>query len=799
MPLKFDIESGRFIGESDDNAPERKKIRVIEVLEPNTILSGKGEPSADLGNKGDFYIETASWEIYGPKVEGWGVGTPLIGQSGKDGKDGDDGKDGAPVNGEDGVGISDIKYSDGVLAISLTNDEVRKFTIGAPKNGVNGTGISSITKAGNKINIALTDGRVQSIDFPKADDPRNIELQANETHVQWRRAGEVIWTDLYEIPKAKSKNSLGGGGRPKLVDLVAKIQAGANITITSDLMADTLTISSGGGGGVTVGVSDGTFKVDDYGGNPALTLEAALAVSKRIDFLPGNYTWTEPLEYETDEALEIVGRGFPQFTIAHSGAVAAFDIVTPGNCVIEDISFRINTWVASQKVVNIEPPATSFQTVDNRVSCTFVFGTGVEDDFAPTFSAGNEMVGVLITQGKGCTIDSVFYPNKGVACGRFKNGFGNIAKENRVQNGSIFYLPSIGDAQRRPCYIGIHFENETAPIHHDNVYENLGLIDNISGRVDRRLSHAVLFQIPNVGGGTYEYGHEVSRDNTFRDCLTDTTCIADYRGVRWLMMTGDYFCFNGTATTNGSGFVRITDANADGTGTNAYAYQSQIVGCHFHNPGTSGAAAIYINSATNLAIQSSIFHELYCTAPIVIDPKTSSDNVGTLTIQGCKASWPTGTPNNRWFINRTGSDANACKKLYLDGNICASGDDTKPVTGFYNGTVFATTHNVQETPITNSPIEVVRNKTYVIVQKATYSGRITEATTQCLSGTCTATFYINGTPLGGTANSVSSSEQSQAHTSANEFVAGDTISMTITSSSACLDLSYTLTAVRGLI
>ena len=36
----------------------------------NTILSGKGVPSPNLGNNGDFYIDKVNMNFYGPKVNG---------------------------------------------------------------------------------------------------------------------------------------------------------------------------------------------------------------------------------------------------------------------------------------------------------------------------------------------------------------------------------------------------------------------------------------------------------------------------------------------------------------------------------------------------------------------------------------------------------------------------------------------------------------------------------------------------------------------------------------------------------
>jgi hypothetical protein len=49
----------------------------------NTVRNGTGAPAAGLGNNGDFYIDTASSMIYGPKTAGaWGSGTSLKGQTG---------------------------------------------------------------------------------------------------------------------------------------------------------------------------------------------------------------------------------------------------------------------------------------------------------------------------------------------------------------------------------------------------------------------------------------------------------------------------------------------------------------------------------------------------------------------------------------------------------------------------------------------------------------------------------------------------------------------------------------------
>ena len=48
----------------------------------NTVLSGAGAPSNSIGNNGDFYLDTSTWTIYGPKVNGtWPAGVSLISQA----------------------------------------------------------------------------------------------------------------------------------------------------------------------------------------------------------------------------------------------------------------------------------------------------------------------------------------------------------------------------------------------------------------------------------------------------------------------------------------------------------------------------------------------------------------------------------------------------------------------------------------------------------------------------------------------------------------------------------------------
>ncbi len=97
-----------------------------------TIFSGSGAPSGGTGENGDFYIDTSAFEIYGPKAAGvWGSGTSLVGP---EGDPGDDGRTLLNGTGAPGGGLG----SDGDFYI-----DTAAFDIYGPKTaGVWGSGTS---------------------------------------------------------------------------------------------------------------------------------------------------------------------------------------------------------------------------------------------------------------------------------------------------------------------------------------------------------------------------------------------------------------------------------------------------------------------------------------------------------------------------------------------------------------------------------------------------------------------------------------------------------------------------------
>lgn len=85
-------------------------------------------------------------------------------------------------------------------------------------------------------------------------------------------------------------------------------------------------------------------------------------------------------------------------------------------------------------------------------------------------------------------------------------------------------------------------------------------------------------------------------------------------------------------------------------------------------------------------------------------------------------------------------------------------------------------------------VGTVGNVAYAMA-KMPGAGTIINNHSICRSGTCTATFAINATPVTATANAVSTSNQTQAVTAANTFVAGDYLNVTASANAACLDMN----------
>ena len=75
---------------------------------------------------------------------------------------------------------------------------------------------------------------------------------------------------------------------------------------------------------------------------------------------------------------------------------------------------------------------------------------------------------------------------------------------------------------------------------------------------------------------------------------------------------------------------------------------------------------------------------------------------------------------------------------------------------------------------------------------------INSVTTKSTAGTCTVTVKINGVALGGTANSVSSTESTQSHTDDNVVAVGDDLTVTVSSNSSAENVAIMIAGTRTL-
>ena len=150
---------------------------------------------------------------------------------------------------------------------------------------------------------------------------------------------------------------------------------------------------------------------------------------------------------------------------------------------------------------------------------------------------------------------------------------------------------------------------------------------------------------------------------------------------------------------------------------------------------------------------------------------------------------PLPVPSETAAFTGDGGQATTHARRYFESLGASVGDLITDVTG---------KASVSQTWEQSFLVEYPEAQDYKVVVKAALARTITSVTTICATGTATLTVKINTTALGGTANSVSTSEQSQAHTTANAVAAGDDIVFTFSSVSSAERVSVTLSGMRTL-
>jgi hypothetical protein len=91
----------------------------------------------------------------------------------------------------------------------------------------------------------------------------------------------------------------------------------------------------------------------------------------------------------------------------------------------------------------------------------------------------------------------------------------------------------------------------------------------------------------------------------------------------------------------------------------------------------------------------------------------------------------------------------------------------------------------------------VENGTFFVCRAPT-AGTINSTYTDCTSGTCTARWQINGVNVGSAANSVSTTADTETHTTDNTFAAGAIITVVLSSNSSCLGALLNCQVTRDL-
>lgn len=253
-------------------------------------------------------------------------------------------------------------------------------------------------------------------------------------------------------------------------------------------------------------------------------------------------------------------------------------------------------------------------------------------------------------------------------------------------------------------------------------------------------------------------------------------------------MHGQVDTYTGTSLT-----INVTDTGGSGT----HADWNIAIS------GSKGVDGVGSGSVTSVSVTTS-----NGVSGSVADP-TSTPAI-TLTLGNITPTSVTAT-NNVTGANLSGTNTG-------DQTITLTGDVTGSGTGSFAATIAADAVDADkidgadaanirallevatksQTDFISGMIKTPAAQDYRIIVKAPIGGTITETVTRAASGTCTATFKVNTTALGGTANSVSSSEQAQAHASSNTFAADDDIVITISSVSSCADMSFTIKFTRTL-
>lgn len=187
-----------------------------------TILNGTSNPSnSSTGTNGDFYLNTNTYQLFGPKTDGvWGSGTSIVGLTGEQGETGPQGDTGP--TGEPGAGVATggtsgqvlRKLSDADFDTGWVNAAEGGEVAGATETSAGILEIATIAEALARIDDQRAMTTLKTISLI-LDEKKNVSYQIspvglNEVSVLMENSGQVNSTLISGASNLKLKIGIAG-------------------------------------------------------------------------------------------------------------------------------------------------------------------------------------------------------------------------------------------------------------------------------------------------------------------------------------------------------------------------------------------------------------------------------------------------------------------------------------------------------------------------------------------------------------------------------------------------------------
>lgn len=231
-----------------------------------TILSGASDPTTQ-GVNGDYYINTTTYYIFGPKTSGtWGTGVSLIGPQGSTGATGATGSTGA--TGATGNGIASVTLTSGnhapgttdTYTITFTDSTTSTFTV---YNGSNGTGSGTVTSVGMTVPTGL------SVSGSPVTSSGTLAVSLASGYSIPTTAKQSEWDTAYSWGNHASSGYAHAGANTDITSM-SGITGGVGTADYYDI--DTTATPSAAVGRISWDDGNGTAQLGLKGGNVALQL-----------------------------------------------------------------------------------------------------------------------------------------------------------------------------------------------------------------------------------------------------------------------------------------------------------------------------------------------------------------------------------------------------------------------------------------------------------------------------------------------------------------------------------------------